>query len=223
MYTKKFTFEKRDVPKRASYLLKNGTKIFVPLCPDYVSENISDGVSDLMLTSLEVVQEIQIKFPKNEFIFLIADTEGDLFDSFNRAGIISSKEKFHALVKEKSINGTVSLFLDEFPDWHAHQYHFEKLIVEYLQRSDGKTLENYLDSFYQQRLNKYRVVYGDRTAESICRKIQIRHYAQYVLLSQIMISRGHYILLNYLTENLRAVTKYHSFLPETRKVELIVY
>ncbi len=217
-----FSFEQRDIAKRVIKSLEEGTKILVPLCPDYIPGDISNGISKLMFSAVKVVKEIQEKYPKSQFEFLIADTEEDILDSFDRSKILSSKEKLSSLVKKEGINANVFLFLEKFPNWHTKQYALEALIRLELGNRES-SLKKYLDIFTNERNKKYALIYDKNITYSRTTDIQIRHYAQYMLISKLMEELELFTLLNYYTENLRAVTKYHSFLPQKRKVDLIVY
>lgn len=217
-----FSFTQRDVAKRVVRLLETGTEVVIPLCPDYVPGNISNGISKLMYSSITVVKEIQEKYPKNKFIFLIADTEGDMMENFQRSQILSSKEKLSALVKQSNINGEVMLFLEKFSYWHQRQYEIEALIKTELSTPNSE-LKKYIDLFTPERNKKYAALYDKNINSEKTVSIQIRHYAQYMLISKLMEELGLFVLLNYYTENLRAITKQHLFLPQRRKVDLIVY
>jgi hypothetical protein len=218
-----FSFQKRDVSKKVFGILENGTEVIVPLCPDYVPGRISDGVSDLMQSAVNVSREIQEKYPKNHFVFLIADTEFDILNDFNQKNILASREKLSLEVDSSGVNGNVTLFSLYCNDWHERQYKIEGLIHQAI--SCDKELDYFLYLHEGKRKERYSKQYGDNIDSKILsvRSLQIRHYAQYMLLSELMLERNQHVLVNYQTENLRAVTKYHVFLPRKKKVELIVY
>jgi hypothetical protein len=222
---KLFSFQKRDVSKKAVYMLRQGCQVWVPLCPDYVTGGIGDGVSGLMLSAIEAAKEVQSSFPKTSFLFLLADTEGDIASfGFNRENIRTSSAKIgDELRKNQIVNGEVSLFLDLWPDWHVRQYTLESQI--FAAHASDEKLKSFFESHSEKRQERYSVQYSKDRLLSLDEtwRIQVRHYAQYLLLQELMREQGCWILMNYLTENLRAITGYHSFLLPRRKVELIAY
>ncbi len=217
-----FSFQKQEASRRLPKILEDGNEIFVPLCPDYIPGGISDGVSSLMISALQAVSEVQSKYPKNFFIFLIADTEEDIFIDFPRDNIKTSEIKFSQEILSQDIKGKVSLFSNQFKNWHIRQYELEDKIRDSLP-TDSEL--NYFFLLYQEkRKERYSLQYNRELSIEETSKLQIRHYAQYILLREIMYEMNKKILMNYATENLRGITKNHSFLAQNRqKLEVIVY
>ncbi|MCE9548838.1 hypothetical protein K8Q98_00330 [Candidatus Nomurabacteria bacterium] len=223
MPEKLFSFLKREVSKRLSQMLDSGAEIWVPLCPDYVPGGIADGVSSLMLDALSASAELQTRFPKTSLLFFLADTEEDVLKDFNREPVRISREKLSCEIKRRSLVGSALLFSDAFPDWHVRQYEMESKVRDEIKACPD--LEHFFQVYEDKRRERYSLQYngGVRLASNGVRALQIRHYAQYLLLREIMHEREQLVLMNYQTENLRAVTKIHSFQPERRRLELVVY
>ena len=203
--------------------LETGTCIIVPLCPDYIPLGISDGVSNLMMTALTTAQEIQTKYPRTSFCFLIADTESDIITNFNREHIFTSLSKFAIEMNVLVQNSSAMLFSEFCTNWHELQYDLEHKIQAAL--SEESELLHFLESFFYKRMDRYRTQYGINiiSDKEAVRRMQIRHYAQYMLLAELMLQKGYTLLMNYQTENLRAITKHHTFLPRDKRIELVVY
>ena len=215
-----FSFQKRDTSSRLPKMLETGIQIFVPLCPDYVTGGIANGVSSLMVSALDAAHEIQSSYPRTSFLFLIADTEEDIFEGFDRQPIEISRNKLTRELEKLSITGKVYLFSESFPNWHIRQYEMEKKIRDALATTPD--LDRFLSQNQERRRGMYSRQYGECSMYQT-RILQIRHYAQYLVLQDIMREQNQWVLMNYQTETLRTVTKYHPFLPERRKLELIVY
>ena len=220
---KLFSFQKRDTTNRLPKILERGTQVFVPLCPDYIPGGIADGVSALMLSALEAVKEVQYKYSQTSFMFLIADTECDILEGFDRRPIEASRDKLACELGRFGILSQTRLFSESFSDWHTLQYEMEKKIQEVL--ASTQDLDYFLSLYQEKRRERYSIQYGQgrRLSTEEVRALQIRHYAQYLVLLDIMHEQGRLVLMNYQTENLRALTKQHPFLPERRRLELIVY
>lgn len=220
---KLFSFLKQEITSRLPKLLEDGVEIQVPLCPDYIIGGIADGVSPLMMAALDAAKEVQAKYRATTFVFLIADTEEDILQGFDRKPIQASCGKFASRMEEEGVPGKSVLFSEIFSDWHSRQYQMEEEIRKVL--VTDTQLEYFLTLHECKRAERYssQYGYGKKLKGEEVRALQVRHYAQYLLLREIMHERGQLVLMNYQTENLRAVTKHHSFLPERRRLELIVY
>lgn len=215
-----FSFQKADISKKTLSLLEQGTDVVVPLCPDYIPGGVGDGVSSLMRTATQVASEVATAFPKTTFIFLIANTESDIID-LNQENILKSKESLAGDLSRQLLSSFVEVFLSRFPGWHERQYALEEQIQKNLLVDE--TLEYFLSLHSQKRKERYSEQYGKSFSLEETRAMQIRHYAQYMLLRVLMEEQGPHILLNYQTENLRAVTTFHSFCPYKQKPNVIVY
>ena len=215
-----FTFQKSDISNKAISYLEKGVEIIVPLCPDYIPGAVGDGVSKLMYTALDVAGEIRIKYPNNTFTFLIADTEGDITE-LNRGNIVRSQKLFQTEILHKMLPGNVHLFMDHFPNWHIKQYTLEERIKSNI--AADVALDRFLSLNSFKRQERYSQMYARDFSPEDTRAMQIRHYAQYMLLRTIMEEKGLPVLMNYQTENLRAVTKFHEFCPHRIRTEVLVY
>lgn len=221
--SKLFSFLKSETSARLPKILENGTTILVPLCPDYVLGGISDGVSPLMSAALYAAEEIHCLYLKTFFVFLLADTEEDVLQGFNREPIFTSKGKLSSEIHRLGFSGTTLLFSQVFPEWHARQYDMEVRVR--VELATNSNLTRFFYTYQEKRRERYSLQYGGgrRLSDEEVRALQVRHYAQYLLLREIMHEREELVLMNYQTENLRAITKTHSFQPERRRLELIVY